>query len=130
MSQTLKTPKVAPTADEPRPEGVKSYVRIKLWIAIFLSNFTMISIVWLYLTSGGTLEQVSLKQIAMFLLAVVATFYVFDIKCEKCKTVWWKPKYPPPKKAAGLIRDIVSAYTVERDYEIEKVCRHCGLERH
>jgi hypothetical protein len=111
------------------PGKKKSYVRLKVWPAILVTNFGFIYVFFSYIAADYRIEQMSLMPIGVFFLAMAAGFYLHNIKCERCKTEWYKTGHETYADATSML-DFARRFLTERSFWVHKRCKVCGLERY
>lgn len=111
------------------PETKKSFVRVKVWPAILISNFGFVYAFYSYVAAGSKLSEMTLAQVGVFAFAMTAAWYGNNINCERCKSKWNKTGYETSQDAKTPW-----AYWYRRlgemNFAIKKKCQICGLERY
>ena len=107
----------------------KSYVRVKVFLALVVSIFAYLYAIYAYWEASYKIDQMSLMGIGAFVLGMAASFYANKVKCERCKMEWHKAGNETYGHAKTIL-DFVRKFTAERIRWPHKKCKNCGLDRY
>lgn len=114
-----------------------SYVRLRVWGTKLVFFFCILYVILPFPTYGINLEEATLFELAMFIIAIGASFYMYSIRCEGCKMIWYKagfPKYKMPESLMDIDKNFLSIKKREMlsviNIKMTKNCKNCGMERY
>ena len=107
----------------------KSFVRVKVWIATPIIILGFLYFFYSYIAANYDVINMTPVQIAVFSLALAMSFYRNHVKCERCKTRWYDTGKETYREATSML-DFTRKFLTQRNYNLEKKCRVCGLERY